>query len=882
MITALQNLISGKMGKVFFTLLLLIIVVSFVLYLSQGNSVFDHLGESGRKRDFYGHDLNDVDVNRYLSAAHGAATEVGAVVVPGPEALQAASARFHPEVPQRIQANLMAQYGELVSQMGAMPPKERQNFDQFFRRRFEQVQGLMNNWNFLPDPIRARIISQEHPEDKEFQEASVKAKLALENLADRWELLPPEADGPAVDAPFLRHLGQINPSLALNDGNRSEIFSEIGKNHGLPAGEVEDIVFSYYRTAQVDEILVAAGFAFAEEAELDLLTENLAWTADGVSLSADDIELPAETFATITFKDQPKPNDKLSMRLPGRMLEVEFLASPVENNSSSLQVVIGPAGKLAVTRDNLRSALQKADPGFLLVPEGNATLALQFDEDNLPPLLPVLATPSSALEIVAGLEARLRAYHEERKNEAPFQEPAGSVLTAVTFAMNQRLETPEEPSEDRLRRYFETNKADFATPTPPPPPLPTPESNASPDGQPGPEGENGPKGDSNVTASEANATQNVADVLAELEVATGSESNATPPPTPSVTFELVRAEVRERVMQEDRDALEAEAWDLAQDDAKAFLVELQKASSRLRRKHTDHHALRNSDDVKALIAKHGATTRPISFSAKNLATQSALFGFSNLGGRSPLQEAAKLNESNFFSGFLSRARDGYVVFLYDGSTNAEPGQYAKTEFNLLYREYRSHARSQAFKQSADELAALLEETEDLPADRLHPQALTVSIVEKSSSTLYGAYQKRSGKLDASRNKLTEERDQIVQSEVNATAEQAAAYATRKAEIDEEIETLRKQNAELSAERALAERIFRETFETGTQSGWKELERTDSSITYLNVRKALLNISRPDQEAIEERLENLSIRRVDEARGGLVRDLVKAGEKQPED
>ena len=57
--------------------------------------------------------------------------------------------------------------------------------------------------------------------------------------------------------------------------------------------------------------------------------------------------------------------------------------------------------------------------------------SLQFDEDNLPPLLPVLATPSSALEIVAGLEVRLRAYHEERKNEAPFQEPAGSVVTAV-------------------------------------------------------------------------------------------------------------------------------------------------------------------------------------------------------------------------------------------------------------------------------------------------------------------------------------------------------------------------------------------------------------------------------------------------------------------
>lgn len=894
MITALQNLISGKMGKVFFTLLLLIIVVSFVLYLSQGNSVFDHLGESGRKRDFYGHDLNDVDVNRYLSVSHSIAADVGAVVVPDSESLQAASARFHPEVPRRMQANIMGQYQEFMAQMGSVPPEQQQNLHQLFRRQFERVQGLMNNWNFFPDPVRARIISRENPEDKEFEEASVKAKLALEHIADLWDLLPPETEeASVVVAPYVRHVGELDPTLALNDGNRSRIFGEIGAmpGHGLSINQVDDVIFSYYRAAKVDEVLSATGFALEEEAELDLLTENLAWSVDGVSLSEDDLDLPDETFAMLTLKEQPKSKEHLGIRLPGKMLEFKFLAEGGEDNSTAIKVVIDPAG-VSATRDNLRDALEKADPGFLVLPEGNATLALVLDDADLPSGLPVLGSPSASLEIKAVLESRLRAFHEERKNQPPFQEPAGVVVTAVTFAMSQHMEEPSEPTEAALRRYFEANKDSFAPPAPPPPPPapPAPEGNAS-DGQPGPEGETGPEGDANATpdrnvtvptasdqGTESNASEALANVLAELN-ATASDSNSTEPPTPVVTFDLVRAEVRERVMERDRQELEEDAWTLARDDAAAFLGDLQKASGKLRRNYKTYHGLRNSSEIKELIEKYGANPRPITFSEKNIAVQTALFGFSNMGGRSPLQEATKLTESKFFSRSLSKARDGYVVFLYDGGTESEPGRYLDTPFTLLYREYRNDVRAQAFKKSADDLVALLEKAEGLPKDGIHSKVRTVSIVEKSGAMLDASYQKRSQKLDSARSKLTEERDEIVRAESNATAEEAAAHATRKAEIDEEIETIREQNADLAAERGLAERIFREAFETGIQSGWKELERTDSAITYLNVRKAFLNASRPDEEEVEERLDNLSLRRADEARGDLVRDLVKAGDKK---
>ena len=59
MITALQNFIS-KQSKFLFPILLVVIVVSFVLYLSQGSSVFDLLPDPTReKKELYGVDLND-------------------------------------------------------------------------------------------------------------------------------------------------------------------------------------------------------------------------------------------------------------------------------------------------------------------------------------------------------------------------------------------------------------------------------------------------------------------------------------------------------------------------------------------------------------------------------------------------------------------------------------------------------------------------------------------------------------------------------------------------------------------------------------------------------------------------------------------------------
>ena len=82
MITALQHFISKK-GKFVFVLLLLVVIVSFVLYLAQGSSVFDLFPDPNRqKKDFYGTDLNDPDKNRLLSMTNRVASDFGAIVEP--------------------------------------------------------------------------------------------------------------------------------------------------------------------------------------------------------------------------------------------------------------------------------------------------------------------------------------------------------------------------------------------------------------------------------------------------------------------------------------------------------------------------------------------------------------------------------------------------------------------------------------------------------------------------------------------------------------------------------------------------------------------------------------------------------------------------------
>ena len=102
MITALQHFISKK-GKFVFILLLLLVVVSFVLYLSQGSSVFDLMSDGGReKKEFFGYNWNDPDQRRFLSVTTRAAGAMGVMSNPGREDISRAGTAYMEGLQQQI------------------------------------------------------------------------------------------------------------------------------------------------------------------------------------------------------------------------------------------------------------------------------------------------------------------------------------------------------------------------------------------------------------------------------------------------------------------------------------------------------------------------------------------------------------------------------------------------------------------------------------------------------------------------------------------------------------------------------------------------------------------------------------------------------------
>ena len=72
----------SRRGKPVFFLLLIVVCVSFVLYLSQGTSVFDFISDPNREtEEFYGIDLNDPEQRRVLSITNQVAADLGAVIL---------------------------------------------------------------------------------------------------------------------------------------------------------------------------------------------------------------------------------------------------------------------------------------------------------------------------------------------------------------------------------------------------------------------------------------------------------------------------------------------------------------------------------------------------------------------------------------------------------------------------------------------------------------------------------------------------------------------------------------------------------------------------------------------------------------------------------
>ena len=95
-------------------LLLLLVVVSFVLYLSQGSSVFDLMSDGGReKKEFFGYDWNNPDQRRFLNVTTRAAGSVGVLISPTQEAVEKADGSYIEGLQQQMQAAFRANPDEI-------------------------------------------------------------------------------------------------------------------------------------------------------------------------------------------------------------------------------------------------------------------------------------------------------------------------------------------------------------------------------------------------------------------------------------------------------------------------------------------------------------------------------------------------------------------------------------------------------------------------------------------------------------------------------------------------------------------------------------------------------------------------------------------------
>jgi len=160
MITALQHFISKK-GKFVFILLLLLVIVSFVLYLSQGSSVFDLMSDGGReKKEFYGYDWNDPDQRRFLNVTSRAAGSVGVLVSPIQEAVEGADEAYIEGLQQQMQAAFRANPEEIDQES--------------LQRMFQYMQA----WPNFSRDFKIREIARSGAYDPEFLDQSIKARVA--------------------------------------------------------------------------------------------------------------------------------------------------------------------------------------------------------------------------------------------------------------------------------------------------------------------------------------------------------------------------------------------------------------------------------------------------------------------------------------------------------------------------------------------------------------------------------------------------------------------------------------------------------------------------------------------------------------------------------
>ena len=842
MITALQNFIS-KQSKVLFPVLLIVIIVSFVLYLSQGSSVFDLLPDPNREpNELYGVDLNDPDQRRLINMSNRVAADFGAIISPADDIFEEADRQFL----QNMQAQLQAAF-----------QANQENID---RNALQQMFGFMQQWPNLPRFVKVREIARSGINNFEFFESSSHSKISLDGQADGWGFLPLHLNHPRINLRFDDFLKSLDPSLK-DESNRTRALQFTGQRRGFSARDTETILYSHFRAIQVDRVFNEGGLSLSKEGELDLHAEQFAWDAEALSIQLSDLNLSNPPIAKVELMGTLDAESELIINYAGKRTTFEFSEKIKDQNGSRVFVKLEDDTPSSLRA--LKEAVQEQNLALDSNIEGNH-LVLTPKIEELPVAKPKISSTSS-IKVLQDLEEELMAYHDENKLESVFAEPSRTFATSLTFSTSDFLRIPPEPDEARMLAYFERNKDQFSAP-----PTDLGDSNSSEDLN----GAKGPTGLEEVNSTEENKSINGTLELDLLKDLGGDLNNSQ---SIAVTFEQVRDQVRQRIIDGDRIDAERYALSDARDAALAFLDELNQLQDNLRSKYATYQERRNSTEMSALIAKHNAETKTFSFTDKDMAVRGAILGLETReserrSNRQPLEEVKSLNERGFFTRSVRKARKGYVVFLFDKFAESGPGSYASVSFKDLYTGYTDKIKSEALQNHADDL---FKDMDDSPKSILQENGILVGVERKNATGVRSFYDKRNRSLDQELSPLQEEVTAINDAERdgNATDLQLA----KKPKLEERISAMRDQQASLNRERSLAVRLLEACSSLSTTNRWEELERSENEIIFArllgvySLRPKLL-----EEKLISDRVLDLEYARAEKVRSKLVEDLTIRG------
>ncbi len=827
MITAIQNFISKK-GKFVFILLLLLVIFSFVLYLSQGSSVFDLLPDPNKQsRDFYGYDWNDPDQRRYLSVTNRVAADFGVVSPPTGEAFVEADENFM----QGLQAQLQQAF--------------RANQQDIDQEALQRMFGFMQAWPNFPRDLKVREIARSGSYSPAFSEATVQAKVSLDAQANSWDFLPLEVNHPSINQKFAEYVSRIDPNL-LDEGNRSRALEFVGRRHGFSPREVESVLFSHFRTSLVDDVFAQNGYALEEEANLDLHADSFAWDGEVYEVRSDQALADLPVLFNLKFKELPKEGTRIEFSLANKNTIFVCGNNLKENNSSEVPVELGK--NLPAFLQNLLVKVEQKNLGVRVAKEGKDGFSVTLKPGSKFRSYPKISSDSPSLVVKDLLEDKLRAFFEDRKGEDRFAKAPRTFASAILFSSAPHFLEPSQPDEARMRSYFERNRLDFL-----PSALPAEEK-----GVPGPVG----AADSN-DSTDASEEELLAD-LAE---------DANSSDLPAVTFEEVKEEVARRILQLDREEATRESERLSREDALTFLESLNQLGDRLRNKYGDFQKIRNSGELADLITQSGAKERKISFSEDEMNVQAMVLGLQardseRRNNREPLVEVSQLNERIYFTRSVRKTRDGYAVFLLNRKVGKEDGEFDGTPFNHIYDQYLEFLNGVEFDTMCSTVLGDLNQG----GPKQVAKGSHFSVSAKNSLTSRNSFDARERKLRAQTQKLQARKTELEAEDSNSTPSSPKELA----EIDASLEGLREEQEALGLERELISRLLEAAPTLPVGEGWSELERTEERALFVKLSQ-VYTLRKMESSANEVlgREKDLELARAERDRDSLVDDLIQA-------